>query len=122
MLDGIVISVSFLQFSNALLGIFVDFSRVGRGSGARGNAQTILKEAQDVINQITNLEMEKGLIEQILSQLKKEIPEYYKFVELYYFNNNPIQQVAEEMGYSYNSKKTIYNIKKFVEETIGKYI
>lgn len=101
----------------------VDFSKVGHGSGANGNAETILKETQDILNEINELEFEKQILGQILEHVKKEDYTFYKFIDLYYFKNLRIQDVSEGLGYSYLSKKTIYNIKnnleKYLEQLLG---
>lgn len=100
----------------------VDFGNVGRGSGASGNALSILKETNEIINKINELEFERATINQVLEKIKSESEEDYKFIYYYYFMQEPIQEVAEELGYSYNSKKTIYYKKSLILEKLDKYL
>lgn len=100
----------------------VDFGKVGSGgSGASGNAVTILKETQDIINTINELEFERATIQQVVEKIREESEEQYNFIDYYYYRCTPIMETAELLGYSYNSRNTIYNIKNLVIEKCDKY-
>lgn len=100
----------------------VDFEKIGHGSGASGNAISILKETNEIINKINELEFERATIKQVVEKIKSESEEEYKFIYYYYFMQESIQDVAEELGYSYNSKKTIYYKKSLILEKLDKYL
>lgn len=99
----------------------VDFSKVGHGSGGSPSAEDDLIKAKELIDTINFIEMERDYITDVVNQIRKESEEQYRFIDLYYFNAKSITDVAEELGYSPNSKKTIYFIKKKVLEKCSIY-
>ena len=66
---------------------------------------------QHIIKQIDKIKDEKEIIHNILAKIKIKNKEEYKFIELRYLQDNTLEDTARILGYSSNSKHTIYSIK-----------
>lgn len=99
----------------------IDFGKIGHGSGGNKSAQSILLDVQKTIIDINDLKYEKQTINNFIEMLKNESSEQYNFVRLYYFDKKSINETLNELGYSYNSRNTIYRIKKEIFAKFDKY-
>lgn len=88
----------------------IDFSKVGHSSGSKEAFDTLM-EAQHIIKQIHTIEDDKEIVAEVLNKVKSSSNEDYSFLNLKYIKNIPMSIVAEKLGYSDKSGKTIYKIK-----------
>lgn len=88
----------------------VDYSKIGKSNFSR-DALNELVEAQHITRQIVKLESEVLVIDKILEQIKEKSLEQYKFINLRYVENKNLDKVAADIGYSSNSKHTIYTLR-----------
>lgn len=70
-------------------------------------------ELMEINKQIEETQNEMQLVDDILEVIKKEDQELEKFLKLKYITKykKSMSEIANEMGYSRESRKTIYNIK-----------
>ncbi len=88
----------------------IDFSKIGHSNMSK-DALDELIEVQHILKQIHNIESEKEIIDKVLKNIKNDNKENYNFIQLKYIQDIPMNIVAEKLGYSDTSNKTIYKIK-----------
>lgn len=71
-------------------------------------------EMIEINRQIKEIKEEMKLVENIFKDIKEEEQELERFLKLKYITENKksMAEIAGEMGYSKESRKTIYNIKE----------
>lgn len=89
----------------------VDLTSVGGGSG-HSSAERIFKDIENIKYKIQKLNYDCKLIDSIINIIKKENEIEYKFIIEYYKNNKDIMSVATDLGYSYNSRNSVYKIRE----------
>lgn len=100
----------------------VDFSRVGHGSGGTQSAQVILADVQNTIHQINELKIEKEFINGFNELIKKGNEKEYQFLNAYFYDKKSINEILDELNYSYNSANSLYRIKDGIILKFDKYI
>jgi len=71
-----------------------------------------LVEVEHIRDQIYKTKEEAEHVENILKQIKEENSQYETFLRLKYIEKFNMNDCAKMLGYSENSKETIYNIKE----------
>lgn len=99
----------------------IDFSKIGHGSGGN-EAMHDLVEVQHILKQIKKVEDEKEIINNILNIFKTNYQEEYNFIRVRYLENNTMDETATKLGYSINSKQSLYALKdRSVNRFLGYY-
>lgn len=88
----------------------IDPTGVHGGPGQK-TAEESLLEVQRILVKIAELKKQKAIMDDIISEIKQENPEGYKFFDAYYMKNKDMEDTAKILGYSPNSRNTIYKIK-----------
>lgn len=88
----------------------IDFQKIGH-CNMTSDALDDLVEVQHILKQINNLESEKEIINKVLKKIKSDNKEHYNFLQLKYIQDIPMNIVADKLGYSDRSSRTIYKIK-----------
>lgn len=92
----------------------IDYSSTSSGTSKRQTAEKVLSDVQKIQQQIQDFKCENKMISSAMQIIKHDNPMEYNFIMKYYHDCKDIMVVATELGYSYNSRNSIYKIKEKV--------
>lgn len=112
-LDNLLVQLEKKRFEGSPKDIgAINYDSVSSGTSKRQSAEKVLSDVQRLQNEIQQLKWEYKIISSALQLMKSDSPTEYKFIIEYYKNGKDIMSVALDLGYSYNSRNSIYKIKE----------
>ena len=112
-LDNLMIQLEKKRFEGSPKDIgAIDYESISSGTSKRQSAERVLSDVQKLQKQINDLKMEFKIVGSTLNIMKVDNPTEYNFVMEYYKKGKDIMAVAVDLGYSYNSRNSIYKIKE----------
>lgn len=96
----------------------INFDAIKGGSGSKDAIQ-LFAEVQHVMKQIQKLEDDKENIKNVLKNIKVQNKVCYDFLKARYLDNKTLEDVSEIIGYSSNSKASLYGLK---DKALGMFI
>lgn len=96
----------------------INFDAIKGGSGSKDAIQ-LFAEVQHVMKQIQKLEDDKENIKNVLKNIKVQNKVCYDFLKARYLDNKTLEDVSEVIGYSSNSKASLYGLK---DKALGMFI